>query len=162
MKNSELLALLDADAALLERVREDLLFEGLAEDVRGAGLQFTGLVPKADAAASGLDAESELPRVLVRLSAYIPRQPGADGQPAYAVFHKSFADWLADPERAGQLHQVSAREGHRRLAEVCWQQYEQGIAQMSPYALTHLIPRLRRSDVPIGRRLHRHCGRAAR
>ena len=41
-KNSEMLALIGGQAPLLERVREDLLFEALADDMRGAGLSYTG------------------------------------------------------------------------------------------------------------------------
>jgi hypothetical protein len=45
-KNSEMLALIGGDAAVLERVREDLLFEALAEDMRTAGLRYTGIEEK--------------------------------------------------------------------------------------------------------------------
>jgi WD40 repeat protein len=92
------------------------------------------------AEASGLG--EKLPRVLVQLAAYIPRQPGADGQPVYAVYHKSFSDWLTDVEREGQLHYVSVRDGDRRLAEMCWQSYRLGAAAMRPYALSHLVAHL--------------------
>jgi len=37
-RNSELLQLTGGDAALLELIREELLFEEQAEDIRGAGL----------------------------------------------------------------------------------------------------------------------------
>ena len=42
-KNSEMLAVMGGDTVMLERVREDLLFGELAEDVRGAGLRYTGV-----------------------------------------------------------------------------------------------------------------------
>ena len=41
-RNSELLQLIGGDAALLELVREELLFQEQAEDIRGAGLRYTG------------------------------------------------------------------------------------------------------------------------
>ena len=41
-RNSELLQLIGGAAALLELVREELLFEEQAEDIRGAGLRYTG------------------------------------------------------------------------------------------------------------------------
>jgi hypothetical protein len=52
-------------------------------------------------------------------------------------FHKSVIEWLTDADRAHQYF-VSVEEGHRRLAEACWQEYQHGPKAMSPYALTHL------------------------
>jgi WD40 repeat protein len=89
--------------------------------------------------------EAELPTVLIKLAAYIPRQPGEDGQPTFAVFHKSLADWLTDPERAGQVHHIFPREGHSRLADVCWRSYEGILDTMPLYALSHLIAHLLKS-----------------
>ena len=94
------------------------------------------------AQASGLDDEGELPRVLVRLAAYVPKRQGADGIPVYAVFHKSLADWLTDPERAGQLHSVSLPSANCRLSDVCWEGYRRGVDAMPAYALAHLISHL--------------------
>ena len=94
------------------------------------------------AEAAGLDPEEELPRVLVRLAAYVPERAAGNGRSSYTVFHKSLADWLTDPSRAGQLHHVSSREGHRRLADLCWRYYHQGAERMPTYALAHLLPHL--------------------
>jgi len=93
---------------------------------------------------------SEFPRVLVRLAAYIPRQPGLRGQPVYSIYHKSLSDWLTDPDREGQVHFVPLREGHARLAERCWKEYQNGGTEnMGPYELTFACVHLK------------ECGRAA-
>lgn len=54
-------------------------------------------------------------------------------------FHRSVMEWLTDGQqrRAGRYY-VSEREGHRRLADYGWQQYESGVATMTPYLLSHL------------------------
>jgi WD40 repeat protein len=60
-KNSRLRELVDGDESLLNEIREDLLFEELAEDVRGVGLRYTG--PPA-----GLQPEAVVERVRLFLS----------------------------------------------------------------------------------------------
>jgi tetratricopeptide (TPR) repeat protein len=90
------------------------------------------LTDKQLACASGLDPEDELPRVLRRLSAYLPERAGH-----YALYHKSIGEWLTDPYRAG-MYFVNRREGHRCLANACWGEYEVGVEKMSAYALAHL------------------------
>jgi WD40 repeat protein len=89
-------------------------------------------------AATGLDAEEELPAVLRRLAAYLPGRPGPDGRGVYAVYHKSLADWLTDPGLRGTLHHASPRRGHEGLAEWCWQEYRRGPRTLSRYGLAHL------------------------
>jgi hypothetical protein len=73
--------------------------------------------------ATGLEADFD--RVMNRLEAYIPRQWCA-GVWAYSIYHKSFADWLTDPARAGQLHYVLPREGDALLGELCWKRFQSG------------------------------------
>jgi hypothetical protein len=72
------------------------------------------------------------------------------GAESIRPYHKSLADWLADEAKAGPYF-VSVLEGHRMLAEVGWQQYEQGVQRMSAYALTyspwHLYEVARYSDL---------------
>jgi hypothetical protein len=63
------------------------------------------------ARAAGLDADDELPRILRQLAAYLPERDGR-----YAVYHKSFADWLTAPDQKGSLYYVSRKKGHDRLA----------------------------------------------
>jgi WD40 repeat protein len=84
--------------------------------------------------ASGIDAET-VPRLLQRLSAYLPERGGR-----YAVYHKSFADWLTAQDRRGSLHYVNAARGQQRLADVCWRAYEQAgdLTALSSYVLAHL------------------------
>lgn len=60
--------------------------------------------------------------------------------------HKSLADWLADESKAGAYF-VSVMEGHRTIAAMCWNEYQQGMQTMSAYALRHLVAHL----VTVGR-----------
>jgi WD40 repeat protein len=52
-------------------------------------------------------------------------------------FHKSFPDWLNDPDRAGPYF-TSTQEGHKRLVDHGWQEYQRGVGSMSPYSVVHL------------------------
>jgi hypothetical protein len=94
------------------------------------------------AAATELDLEEELPVVLEQLSSYVPARLDAEGQPRYAIYHKSLDDWLTDRSRRGKLHSASAKRGHERLAAACWSEYRGGAQQMSGYALRHLATHL--------------------
>jgi WD40 repeat protein len=85
------------------------------------------------ARATGMDREGDLPRVLRRLSAYLPEQDGR-----YTVYHKSFADWLTAPDQRGSPHYVSRQRGHERLADLFWKEYQQGSRALSGYGLAHL------------------------
>jgi hypothetical protein len=85
------------------------------------------------AAATGLDAETELARLLRRLDAFVPRRDGG-----YAVFHQSLTDWLTHEEMRGETYYVSRRRGHGRLAEVGLVEWRRGTRRMSRYALRHL------------------------
>jgi WD40 repeat protein len=85
------------------------------------------------ARATGLGREDELPRVLRKLSAYLPEHEGR-----YTVYHKSFADWLTAPDQRGSPHYVSRQRGHERLADVFWKEYQQGARHLSGYGLAHL------------------------
>jgi WD40 repeat protein len=85
------------------------------------------------ARATGMDREEELPRVLRKLSAYLPEHEGR-----YAVYHKSFADWLTAPDQRGSPHYVSRQRGHERLADLFWKEYQQGPRFLSGYGLAHL------------------------
>jgi WD40 repeat protein len=93
------------------------------------------------ARSTGLNGEEELPRVLRRLSAYLPVRDGR-----CAIFHKSLADWLTDPGTRGTLHHISRRRGHGRVAELCWAEYVQGPERMSQFALRHLPAHLIASE----------------
>jgi WD40 repeat protein len=85
------------------------------------------------ARATGMDRETELPRVLRKLSAYLPEHEGR-----FAVYHKSFADWLTAPDQRGSAHYVSRQRGHERLADLFWKEYQQGARALSGYGLAHL------------------------
>jgi WD40 repeat protein len=87
--------------------------------------------------ATGLDRETELPRILRRLSAYLHEQDGR-----YSVYHKSFADWLTAPDQRGSPHYCSPKRGHERLADLFWKEYETDVANLSGYARMHLAAHL--------------------
>jgi WD40 repeat protein/serine/threonine protein kinase len=94
------------------------------------------------AAATGLDAEQELPGILLRLASFVPASGGM-----YALFHKSLSDWLTgwdiqqDQPLAGSYH-VNLRKGWIRLANWCWGEYQSGFQKISPYCLRHLASHL--------------------
>lgn len=105
------------------------------------------LTAKQLADATGFDLEYEFPHVLRPLATYLPQTEGR-----HVTYHKSFADWLTSGREENEYY-ASEKHGHRTLAEVCWNEYQQGIATMSPYAVRHLTAHLlatgRTSDARI-------------
>jgi WD40 repeat protein len=94
------------------------------------------------ARATGLDAELEIPRLLRKLAPYLPPRPDADGQLRYAPFHKTFVEWLTHDELRGTDYYVSAKSGHRALADVCWAEYQAEPEEMSDYSTAYLATHL--------------------
>jgi WD40 repeat protein/serine/threonine protein kinase len=98
------------------------------------------------AAATGLDAEEELPSSLSRLASFLTVCEGR-----YAFFHRSLFDWLTgwetqdDRPFAGPYY-VSLKKGRARLADRCWTEYERGSSQASLYCLRHLAGHLHEVD----------------
>ncbi|MGA8659345.1 MAG: protein kinase [Chthoniobacterales bacterium] len=94
------------------------------------------------AAATGLDAEQELPPILARLASFVPASQGL-----YAIFHRSLSDWLTgwdiqqDQPFAGSYH-VNLQKGWIRLANWCWSEYQRGSQNTSSYCLRHLASHL--------------------
>jgi WD40 repeat protein/serine/threonine protein kinase len=90
------------------------------------------------AAASGLDAEEDLPLILSRLASFVPASEGR-----YAFFHKSLSDWLTgwdnrqDQPFAGPYH-LNLEKGSIRLANWCWAEYQRGSLNIASYCLRHL------------------------
>jgi hypothetical protein len=52
-------------------------------------------------------------------------------------FHGSVRDWVTDKDRAGPYF-VDPADGHRRLAEAGWREYERDPLSMGEYSLSHL------------------------
>lgn len=52
-------------------------------------------------------------------------------------FHQSIIDWLTNLHSSGPYF-VDMRQGHERLADVCWGEYQTGHEKMSSYSLAHL------------------------
>jgi WD40 repeat protein len=52
-------------------------------------------------------------------------------------FHRSLADWLTDPDRAGPYF-ASEERGHQRLSAVGWEEHSRGLESISDYTLAHL------------------------
>jgi WD domain, G-beta repeat/APAF-1 helical domain len=104
------------------------------------------LTRKQIAAVTGLDAEKELPPLLGRLTAFVPVREGR-----YSLFHRSLFEWLTgwdtqqDQAFAGPYH-VSLRDGHKRLADWGWAEYERGLQNASLYCLRHLVAHLHEAD----------------
>jgi WD40 repeat protein len=90
------------------------------------------------AAASGLDAEEDLPLILSRLASFVPAS-----ECRYAFFHKSLSDWLTgwdnrqDQPFAGPYH-LNLQKGWIQLANWCWAEYQRGSLNISSYCLRHL------------------------
>ena len=90
------------------------------------------------AAATQLDAEEKLPPILSRLASFVPPSEGR-----YALFHKSLFDWLTgwdvqeDQPFAAEYH-VSLQNGHARLADLCWAEYQRGYSKLSSFSIRHL------------------------
>lgn len=76
------------------------------------------------AAFTGMDEELELPKVLSRLSSFVPYF-----DKSYRLLHKSLFDWLtdwdeeADQPKAGDYY-ISRKQGHSRWADLLWAQYQ--------------------------------------
>jgi transcription initiation factor TFIIIB Brf1 subunit/transcription initiation factor TFIIB len=75
------------------------------------------------------------------LGSLFPVTEEADGE-VIKPYHKSLAEWLAEEKKADVFF-VSVLEGHRRLVELLWKEYENGVPAMSNYALTHLLNHLK-------------------
>lgn len=76
---------------------------------------------------------------LSALGALFPHEHG-DIRP----FHRSVVDWLIDPGKSFGYH-IDIREGHIRLAEVCWSEYVDGKCSLFHYSRTHLPTHLMES-----------------
>jgi hypothetical protein len=85
------------------------------------------------ARATGIDAEEKLPRLLRKLSAFLPEHEGC-----YTLYHQSLLDWLTAEERRGDDYFISRKRGQERLAELCWQEFLRGPRGLSAYSLRHL------------------------
>jgi hypothetical protein len=59
-----------------------------------------------------------LQHVLERLKAYLPPSHGK-----YSIFHKSFTDWLLDPETP-RRYAIAEVDGHELLATYCWESFD--------------------------------------
>ena len=94
------------------------------------------------ARATKLDAELEIPKLLRKLASYLPPRSDAKGQLRYAPFHKTFVEWLTQDELKGTDYYVSARSGHKALAEACWAEYQTGLEDMSAYSTAYLATHL--------------------
>lgn len=81
--------------------------------------------------ATGLD-EHTGHRGLRLLSQFLSRS-GANVR----VFHQSLAEWLSAPDHSAEFA-VSLQNGHLRLADACWEEYQAGAARMSAYSVAHL------------------------
>ena len=86
---------------------------------------------------TGLDKDYELPSILKELNPYLPGRKDDESIARFAIYHKSFADWLQDPKLRGTPFYVSPRAGHKRLAMKFLEEYARGIDNLSRYSLTH-------------------------
>jgi len=96
--------------------------------------------------------DTELERRLNRLGSLFPLNGEGDKE-AIRPFHRSISDWITDRKSAGHFV-VAESDGHRVLAEHCWQEYLSGNKDLSPYTLrflpTHLVVANRFDDLVGG------------
>jgi WD40 repeat protein len=52
-------------------------------------------------------------------------------------FHKSIIDWVTDKDKAGRFY-ISINNGHNKLADFGWQEYQKGIINLSNYFIIYL------------------------
>lgn len=95
--------------------------DGLKNEVRpvlaALALARTPLTAESLARVTALPAD-QLRHVLDRLKAYLPPTHGK-----YSIFHKSFADWLLDPNTP-QRYAIAEVDGHKLLATYCWASFD--------------------------------------
>ncbi len=89
------------------------------------------------ARATGLDADDELPGTLKRLAPYLHLSEDEGGRDSFAVYHKSFSDWLQDPDLRGTRFYVSPKSGHTAFASLFADSYEAGVEQLTEYEIAH-------------------------
>ena len=65
-----------------------------------------------------------------------------DGQVVITPYHRSLTEFLTDEARAGQYF-VSLQEGHRLLADYCWQGHQEAGRHTELWVLRHLLTHLR-------------------
>ena len=110
--------------------RQASLLEPSFEHV-GVAAARESLTRKQIAAVTGLDAEKELP-ALLGLTAFVPVREGR-----YSLFHRSLFEWLTgwdtkqDQAFAGLYH-LSLQDGHKRLADWGWAEYERRHHKRAP------------------------------
>ncbi len=90
------------------------------------------------AAATGVDAEEDLPRLGRTLRQYLKHQSDWGRDPVYAFYHKSLSDWLTDTGRRGDTYTASVRRGHKALGDWLVGCYRAGQSHWSEYLLRHL------------------------
>ena len=56
-------------------------------------------------------------------------------------FHRSVSEWLSERSKAG-VYFVSLQNGHKQLADFCWNECCDGVQSMSSYAIDHLLQHL--------------------
>ena len=90
------------------------------------------------AAASGLDAEEELPRLLRRLAQLHVRRDRPNGEETIAFYHKSIADWLvSNPD--GNAFAISPAKGRALLAAFCRAALDTSRAEPCWYVRRHAV-----------------------
>ncbi len=112
------------------------VYEQFLKRLYPGGMGFENVRPKLSVIAAGYD---WLPKEVVNeifqlndatakavFDPLRPLFPCVDGR--YRPFHKSILDWLSDLDHAGDFY-VDVAEGHRKLAEYCWSECKDRVAQ---------------------------------
>ncbi len=82
---------------------------------------------------AGRDVEDEMEQVRV----FFPLKEGR-----YQPYHKSIVDWLSGRVGESTRYRLRLSEGHRLIAGVYWDKYEQGTDNLDAYGMLHLAHHL--------------------
>ena len=94
---------------------------------------------------TGLSSEDELPAALKALTPFVPGRMNEKGTIEYSIYHKSFADWLTDPQLRGTPYYIGRLEGHRQLAARFYSEYATGVENLTDYSLAYGVSHARNS-----------------
>ncbi|PAY17506.1 hypothetical protein CKO51_20800 [Rhodopirellula sp. SM50] len=92
--------------------------------------------------ATGFDSKRIVPAVLRKLSQYLTTRRKEDQKNHYAIFHKSFADWLTAPSLLGSEFSVLPEDGQSCLADWCMGQFKKNSGEMPDYCRRFVVVHL--------------------
>ena len=71
------------------------------------------------ATVTGMDLDSELYPLLIKLNTYLSHERGSEGFEGYKLYHKSLIDWLTGDDARQTPYYISSEKGHKLLSKTC-------------------------------------------